>query len=539
MAQPRSTSEPDGPVRINAGIRNAGPASEVLHWLALGEWHKGHGGAACPPERIPDAEALVAWLPDCDRDTWASVYELGVPLSGRTGGSFHSSDFGPAAILASVAVIAHFDGRWRIRGGAWHGPAPAPGVPVIEWHPDSSEVAAALEAMHRRWLDAHEPGKHPLGPLVKAWQQRPLPVEPDRHESGILPFGLLPDHPRHEGSLPVASAASIRRSRRELPAPGAIIEPDPQGLLPFGGQPPSAIPRPAPLVLVDATGIGELQPGRGARLDKRLLLYSLLAMPLNQRVPGGRYELRRTVRELAAELWPNKWRPSQHGGRLVLALNAMHLAKVRMSDGSKWLPAVMRREPNPYDLASEAVIQLELPPDCDRGPLIDRPQLVAEGVRSDPAFDLWLGLAYYWDQAKARNGGHRIYATRPKARRNRQGVLLDASGQPILGRGGRPERNWQHPRAVLGGFERHPHADKLPALTPDQIRRLAYGGVDRGKTKQQRSRELQRARALIREHERAGRVVVEADGPCWRILETWPARTGRASYPVDPSVLPC
>ena len=495
------------------GLRESSEAPAILSFLARIEWPKAHGGEACPFERIPDAEVLAAWLPKCPESTWSDLRTNSGGILGRSDGQSITFTLIEAAIYGFAVEFR--DGR---KPGALAG------------IPNAHDVAGTVEALHRRWVDLPDSvrGKHPLGPLVKAWQDRPQPVDPDERDQGILPLGLLPDQPHHAGSLKGLSAHRIRVSRRELPAPGAIIEPEPQGLLPFGGEPPSATPRPVPLVLIDATGIGALQPGRGARLDKRLLIYSLLAMPLSQRRAGGRYELRRTVRELAAEIWPNTWRPGKHGETLVLALNAMHFAKVRMSDGGYWLPAVMRREPNPRDPSSEAVIQLELPSDCDRGPLIDRPQLVMEGVRSDPAFDLWLGLAYYWDMAKARNGGHRIYATRPKARRNRQGHLLDTKGESIMLRGGKPATDWRHPRAVLDGFERHPQAHRVPWLTPDQVRRLAYGGPDRGKTKQQRSRELQRSRALLRKHEREERVVIEADGPCWRILEAWPARSGPA-----------
>ena len=88
------------------------------------------------------------------------------------------------------------------------------------------------------------------------------------------------------------------------------------------------------------------------------------------------------------------------------------------------------------------------------------PRLIAAGVQSDPAFDLVIGLAYLWDQAKAHNGGRRIYATRPKARRDANGHLLDRDGHVITARADAPRRtpagrtwpagnvpvsDWRHP----------------------------------------------------------------------------------------------
>ena len=98
-------------------------------------------------------------------------------------------------------------------------------------------------------------------------------------------------------------------------------------MLPFAADGPSAIAPPAPLILAQAAGLGALRPGLGARLDKRLLVYSLLAMPLSQRRPGGRYEWRHTVREVGRLLWPDTWRPSKHGRALLLGLNAMYFAR--------------------------------------------------------------------------------------------------------------------------------------------------------------------------------------------------------------------
>ena len=109
---------------------------------------------------------------------------------------------------------------------------------------------------------------------------------------------------------------------------------------------------------------------------------------------------------------------------------------------------------------------------------------------------LWLSLSYLWDRAKASNGGYRIHATRPKARRDTDGCLLDAHGHRVLRKDGSPVRDWSYKRAVLDGEERHPQAD------------------------------------LLQRWEREGRVVIEVKGygqqARWRVLEP---------YPINP--IPC
>ena len=300
----------------------------------------------------------------------------------------------------------------------------------------------------------------------------------------------------------------------------------------------SDLPPITPLILASAAGFGALRLGRGARLDKRLLIYSLLFMPLDQRRPGGRYEWRPTLEELVQLLWTKAtWRPNKHAKALEQAFDAVTMAKIRLPDGRTWRPVVARGMPNPKDFSSRAVIQIEVPELSDRGPSLNFAGLVADGRLSDPAFDMWLALAYLWDDAKARNGGFRIYATRPKARRNPQGYLVDATDNLILGHpknpfihahrlswkpGNAPQRDWRHPKAVLCGEERHPRADRVPVFHPEARRRLAYG-IKEQPDRANRSHERANADKLLRRLESANRVVIEAEGKAWRILEARPA----------------
>ena len=106
---------------------------------------------------------------------------------------------------------------------------------------------------------------------------------------------------------------------------------------------------------------------------------------------------------------------------------------------------------------------------------------------SAPAWRSTIRLAYVWDAAKARNGGARIYASRPRFDRGPDGVLLGADRRPLRDRRGALVSNWRDPRAVpLGAnghpvgpnnppaFERNPAADRVPLLGPDDLRRLAF-----------------------------------------------------------------
>ena len=131
-----------------------------------------------------------------------------------------------------------------------------------------------------------------------------------------------------------------------------------------------------------------------------------------------------------------------------------------------------------------------------------------------------MGLAYLWDRQKRLNAGYRIHARRPKAWRNDRGHLLRQDGTVVLGK--RPVTDWRHPEAVLEGLERHPQADRLPYLTPESRRQLAYGFNTRAINKGTDFQERQTADRLLERFEADGRVVIEKDGPDWRVLEVFP-----------------
>ena len=439
-------------------------------------------------------------------------------------------------------AMGHKDRHWMFISQST---PPWAGFAWLDVHSNELDRVSVFE-VHDRWheLPESERPAHPLLTLVKAWQERPEVLEPETHATRIMPKGLLPHTP---------SAVYVYEERHDLdtlPLAGLVEESQPE--LPLFPVPeatdrqrrdPDDLPAVTPLFMADVAGFGGLTLGRGARIDKRLLIFSLLIMTLHQRRPGGQYVWRPALRELVHAyqggpglLW-NKgtWQPGRNARQLTAAFNAVTLATVRLQDGRTWLPVVARGRPNPYDLDSEAWIEIELPEFSDRGPALDFPALVEYGKVSDPAFDLWLSLAYLWDDAKAGNGGFRIYATRPEARRNKHGHLVTAKGDVVLGHpenpfthkgkllwkpGTHPQTDWRHPQAVLIGQERHPQADKMRWLHPEARRRLAYGLKPQDDTGN-RTHERQNADGLIKRLEAQGRVVIETDGPYWRILEKW------------------
>lgn len=398
-------------------------------------------------------------------------------------------------------------------------------------------LAAGFEALHLIWQKAGAKAglKHPVAPLIEAWLQRPEVIRPNAKKNGIMPSGLFSQQP---ATVPAQLAFALENGDPTL---GRVERP--QAQLPLFAELLDEADIPVtPLLLADAAGFRGLQPGRGARLDKRLLIFSLLSMPLDQRRPGGRYEWRPSLKELRELLWParakivkgrrlevSSYRPSKHAHSLYSALRAINLAEVVMPDGYHWRPTIVRGYPSFDKLDSKVIVQIELPSGSNHGPAVDRPNLIKAGTVSDPAFDLELGLAYLWDEAKRHNGGYRIHATRPQALRNGRGQIVDGAGNVKTERDGTPSTRWDHPEAALTGRqERHPQANRVRVLTRADRHRLAYGMAGEKHTSQIRNEQSATDR-LLTGLEKDGRVVIERDAvdpltgkQGWRILEAWP-----------------
>ena len=468
---------------------------------------------------IPTLAALTTWLPDCPGDAMKQASKR----------------------LDATTNQTHLE--WRALSDALAVVRPS-GI-------DSVKFVMSFDGVHELWCDLADVTRppHPLAPVVESWQKQPLEIEPDGRETAILTGDLFAWAAR-PGRLPAPTVLYYPCNENDLPLQPGRIEPETQLCLTGMAPRESAVDLAPAIMLADAAGVGAMKSGSGARIDKRVLVYALLAIPQAERRSGGRYYWCPTLHELVQKLiWPapaetgtgkgrrSLWRPSRHAAVLKRALNAVSLAGVILPDGSEWRPVMVRRLPNFGDLKSEIRFEIALPDEAGHGPLIRRDALIAAGVVSDPAFDGTLALATLWDRAKVKNGGFRIYATRPKALRDSQGRLMLPNGSIILGHaqnpiqgkegqlrwhgGNKPRRNWQHPAAVIAGRERHPNADRVPVLDRDDRRRLFYGHASNNSSGGRRTQLADAAERRLETWEQQGRVVIERTAEGWRILEPW------------------
>lgn len=495
---------------FNRKLRDSKRAVDVLSLLACGEWHKKYGqDKACPKDRIPSVETLTEWLPNCPRQSWNDAWERAEPLLEEQTPLYlmlpaRAADWGENNIYQNVAD-AKSNGR-PIREH-WLNQ-----LPLMH-----SVISSEIENLHYRWTRTTE-GKHPLGPLVASWQERPLQIEADSQENGIMP-------------QPLENVRSVRiiehRAEQDhLSGTSCLAElsEQEQGYLP-GLEPASTkVVAVLPLVAFDVSGGLSLARGRGAPLALRLFTETLLAVPRMER--GKAVHIVKTTRELIAELWPNrKPRWSERKNALKTALWTVHNAMVPY-DGDHWIPIVVRRFPD--RLAGETILEVDLPPGSDRGPLVHKPTLRLQGVRSAPAYRAYLGLCAMRN-TYGTHGGALLPVRVPEVLRDSTGALRDARGQVVVGKGNVAVKHWHDKRAVRTGrlIRNAEMWNRLPWLTDSDLIALCYPAMPRNPAN--RRWYLKQAKATLAKMRSDGLVAIEREYPqgrterskgCWKIALT-------------------
>ncbi len=527
--------------KLLKALREGKTDAEVVTALARLLWLDAHDGEPCPKNRIPTAGDLASWLPRCDE----------------------------SALMDSVQALSKLhDGRrswWETeaaqRVGAelccctWEEPSDsdpvAPRDTVPRMTPTGGMFFTSVEPIaeaHARWVlqdggNKNDPrvGKcrfgHPLASLVADWQQHaPQRVSLDLRPYAIVPHSLR-NAERHTATLPLGLD-------RTTPL-GPVNETE-QGYLPGLEPPPSIVPPVPWLTLYDLTASGPIQTrGRGAPLAQRLFVEILTVVPRPRRDPEWITAPPVTLRNLFEWCWPRYFdheTGTMRGGYQrnkhlePLRRSLVELDNMRIKYG-RYERRLIRVDDLPTsDTALDDPIRFHVRhlPESDRGPMFERASARRWGVVSAPAWRSTIRLAYLWDEAKARNHGARIYATRPIVARSTDGVITGADGKPLRDRHGDVVTDWSDQRAVIlaadgrpandgnpPAFERNPAADRVSELGPDDLIRLAF---DDNITRSNRRERLRLARRALRDKEAAGDVVIEMADEGWRIIEARPFR---------------
>ena len=470
-------------------LHNAGNIAGELAGIACGIYADEYG-AECPPDRIPNAAALndPDFLRNVDADTWTAYGETLAAMPER----FDFTRPLPETWLA--AWLKHEE----------HGAF------VIEYPARMFSRVCSLSAQEHYFPDIEgdaeawrarpegERRKHPAAPFVKAWMQW-RGIDPDRKDNGIMP-----------GALKKAAAIITDPYGEGIGAGDTGFSPH-EGQLPIFDEYQGKITVPYALQVFDDSGGESLKAGRGAPLALRLHTEVLLALPYAHR-RGKSVPVNVSLQDLVKWAFgpAESFRMSRHFPRIYKALNVVHNMRLAWP-GGKWNVVTVRNLPNP-EWESRVRMEIELPPGAVSGAQVHRPTLRAYGLDNVGAYRAWLGCCEYWDTFGTHKG-RLIHAKRPQVNRNSAGIVTDAQGNALTGRGGLPVRsNWDKRAIPTGKAERNPYADTYPFLNADQVALLVFGPPEKKITRQAIHNRRKRALNTLTAMETDGNLSLEYDG---------------------------
>ena len=359
---------------------------------------------------------------------------------------------------------------------------------AVEAHLDAANTLAAValadryyQELRQRTGDPEQPLSRPIsdltrpiGPIVRAWQNRSTPATPDLQNRAIVPRAALAGRPRQRELFSLSRLADRIH----------IVDPDPVYL---PGMASPRLPNATPTLAIFCAG--GLSPvitlgRRGVAIDSRLLLEGLMTVPVARRHSGMVSVPLRTVRDW---IWPGRrWSRSRDWPRLEAAfrsVNAVDLPWEGLIDGARqairYAPMTIVRWPRHGELDGLVVIQCRIPEGGAQGALVDRAQLREYGANDVIAWRLYLNAAHFWNEHMTYQG-RLLNPTIPEVVRGEDRVILDMDGQIVREDSGRPSKNWNHPLAVrTGETEENPAArrfDGMRVFTADDLVSWAYPG---------------------------------------------------------------
>ena len=235
-----------------------------------------------------------------------------------------------------------------------------------------------------------EAGNEPLSVLAAARER----LGADQRAEGMLPATArvrVIEAPEDRNRLPeLLPDPSLEERQRILPTLEAARDRKP-GI------------GPAPwLQVFDRLGGRSMEAGRGAPLALRLWVESLAWAPPAAR-RGRLVDVELEVRDLVEALWPDGWQRGKQLPRLRDACGAINgLGWISDSEGrTEWAPVLFRRRPGvAATLRDPVLLQVQLPPvdGVGAGARFNRETLRRLGLRSAPAYRLYLGLVAEWDR---------------------------------------------------------------------------------------------------------------------------------------------
>ena len=360
---------------------------------------------------------------------------------------------------------------------------------------DPTLYATLVEQAHRLWCTAG--GRHPLAPLVDAWQRRPVPAPWDNRRYANLPGPLV-------GTRHVAIARELRDGQAALPLDFDVLSaavPADEPRLEVGYlltlAPELSL---LPLVLLDVFSANASRGRSGpvpvpARIGWEVLV--ALGGEDRERI-GGPALLDCSMMDLYRRVYPStpRWQDGK-GNRLLRGLFDLDAARPRWrgdAQGGLYPLAEVYRMPTRAHPDELLTFLSHLPPRSRQGAMVDcwlLRKLAAESARQHRM----MLIAYCLFDRYGTVNGRLIAPTVPVVHRDPAGYVVGTGGKLLTERGA-PTRRATHRRAVqTGARERNPEADRYPWLEGRDVILAAHPTVSETPAGRRKQRERTRATA--------------------------------------------
>ena len=484
---------------LDKTLLEATTPATVLKAVARLQWAETHDGEECPADQIPSEADLCGW-------TWK------IPKEDKAKAADHVAAFLPPLDSYDYHDRDKAAYRWQwiqIADPAEPTEPPRLVVALINGNGVTGRVAftasildektgelveaaliLSLEQMQTTWCKVHRDRRppHPLAPLVKAWQARPMPSDPFR--------------PKNRASLP-----ALNRRPKEAEQLNLIEAHQPvaqangqQLLLDLPELTPAATGRSWLLDLFDRAGGQSMKQGRGAPWDMRLFVGAMLYTGIPDR-DGQWHSFRLPTKEVIRWLhprgWPNRARDWEQFPAALFRINRK-LGFVAI-DGLGYVQIIGATviPKTPDDPHVEFIVRI---PRCAaHGARIDWPTLCKYGQHSAVLYRAYLSAVEFM-HLSAHNG---------------QPITQDI-GKPLLAKDGKPLR-------AKGGRVRRSTAEVVANSSTRYVRGLTEGELTEmtGFDPTDRKRRHDARRAFER-LDNDGAIDLERDGKVWRIFGPTP-----------------
>ena len=354
--------------------------------------------------------------------------------------------------------------------------------------------------IHNAWEKTHGI-KHPLYPLIEDIKNN-FYISKEIKQIAILPRSLI--------GCRVIEAADIK----------SALNKNEEEMFPQNEVTKTPVPD-LPLIITNPDKI--VIPKRAAPIPLRLVWgLTSLVRPEDR---NTRAVMRTTLDELGKLLYKpgTKFSSGRNNIKENLRRNLIYLGLIHYQYGNSiFVPFSVSEYPSSFDSKNNNVfinVNLTFSKDSDHGPYVNRDKLLHYGLTSNAQWKTYIKLNYMWDTAKMLNNGCRVYSTRKKVLRDKNGYIVDSNGNQIKNYG-TPTKNWNHKKAIIIGVERNENAIKrVPLLTDDDLIYLVFDKIPEDpKTKWTF---LQRAKKTLKTMEKNNDIEIIEYSNGWKILETW------------------